>query len=96
VNTILGVATLPTESCCPNGGTRTKELVQIATAVAVNCVFNLEKHLKAASNLALPEDDVTESIEVAQRVRAEANSIVDRRARMGMPQSCCASGECAC
>jgi AhpD family alkylhydroperoxidase len=63
-----------------NGGesTRTKELVAVAAAFAVNCTTNLERHLGTAKTLGITDDEIGEVTKLARFIKGKAASHVEK------------------
>jgi AhpD family alkylhydroperoxidase len=56
-------------------GTRVGELIAIASAFAVNCTANLEKHLAAARAIGVSEDEIEKAIDISRFVKGKADSL---------------------
>ena len=53
---------------------RMKELVSIVSAFAVNCTSSLEKHLAAARNIGVAEDEIEAVLELGRFIKGKADS----------------------
>ena len=62
--------------------TRSKELVSVAAAFAVNCTTNLEKHLAASRAIGLTENEIESILDAALFIKGEAAHYVDQIAKL--------------
>jgi len=57
---------------------RTDALVAVAAAIAVNCTTNLERHLAAARNLGVNDDEIADIAKLATFIRGKATAHVEK------------------
>ena len=74
----LGVIDDIDDCDCSDNTTRIKELVSISAAFAVNCSSNLEKHITAAQNVGITDDEIKSVIDLTLLIKNKAASHVDR------------------
>ena len=77
----LGVVNDIDECGCIDDTTRIKELVSVAAAFAVNCSTNLEKHITAAKNEGICDEEIKSVLDLALLIKDKAASHVDRIAQ---------------
>ncbi len=53
---------------------RIKEIVSVGAAYAVNCTTNLDKHLEAARNEGISDEELNEVVELAKMIKGKAAS----------------------
>ncbi|NOX32693.1 MAG: hypothetical protein GXP56_02995 [Deltaproteobacteria bacterium] len=58
--------------------TRIKELVSIGAGFAVNCTYNLEKHISAALTIDITEDEIKSILNTASLIKRKAASHADK------------------
>jgi len=76
---LIGMTQNQEDAIDTQGTTRITELVSIASAFAVNCTSNLEKHIAAARTVGISEYEIYSVImRVALGVKGEAASHVDQ------------------
>lgn len=82
---------------------RTKELVSIGAAYAVNCTSNLQQHLAAAKNLGIDDEELSEVLSLAGFIKEKAASHVEKIGPLGdnaadirNPSRQTASAGCGC
>ncbi len=56
----------------------TKELVSVGAAYAVNCTTNFQKHLVAAKNLGITDNELKEVVKLARFIKEKAASHVEK------------------
>lgn len=58
--------------------TRIKELVSVAAAFAVNCTTNLKRHVKAARQVGITEEEIESVLDAASFIKGEATHYVEQ------------------
>lgn len=66
------------ECNCSDNTTRIKELVSVSAAFAVNCPLNLKKHITAARNVGISNDEIKSALKLTLFIKSKAASHVDR------------------
>lgn len=61
---------------------RVKELVSVGAAFGANCGSNLEKHLAAAENAGITQEEIAKIVKLAAFIKGRAASHVERLAGM--------------
>ena len=74
----LGIEKNVDDCGCNEATTRIKELVSVSAAFAVNCTSNLEKHIKAAQNVGITDDEIKSVLDFTLLIKGKAASHVDR------------------
>ncbi len=74
----LGIVEDVDENDGSENTTRIKELVSVASAFAVNCTSNLEKHIALAQNVGISDSEIKSVLELALFIKGKASSHVDR------------------
>ena len=76
----LGEAVGDTDCGCADTN-RIKEIVSVGVAYAVNCTTNLEKHLEAAKNEGITDEELKEVVKLASMIKNKAASHVEKIVR---------------
>ncbi len=89
------------DECGCSETTRIKEMVFVAAAFAVNCTSNLEKHITAARNVGISDDELKSVLNMTSFIKGKAASHVERiLENIGRDASSAEkaedSGECGC
>jgi len=75
---LVGVTKSYDDYDATKNATRNGEVVSIAAAFAVNCTSNLEKHIEAAKDIGIHDDEIKSVLDAALMVKGQAASYVDR------------------
>lgn len=74
----LGIEKNINDCGCNEETTRIKELVSVSAAFAVNCTSNLEKHINAALNVGITDEEIKLVLDFTLLIKDKAALHVDR------------------